>query len=144
MYVATTAELSQNMSMPKPSNYPAIYPQQADILPSTYGIPLRGPGHLSRIRRTWDFKVASSHKSCGFSHVIPTRAVERQRSNRTAQVPLIAGHVFHQCSTSNRKTSLSTQRAYCVISFGAALPCESTRQQLMKNKLSFPATPIPS
>jgi hypothetical protein len=90
LYAIKTAELSQNMTMPKLSNSPAIYPQHADILPSTYGIPPEDPWHLLRLRRNSNFKVSSQLKACGFTHSIPTRAIERQWSNRmgTAQVPL--------------------------------------------------------
>jgi hypothetical protein len=98
------------MSMPKLSNSPAIYPQQADILPSTYGIPPDEPWHLLRLRRNSNFKASSQLKGRRFTHIIPTRAIERQWSNRMmpAQDPLFPGYMFCQFSTSNGKTLLAT------------------------------------
>jgi hypothetical protein len=68
------------MSMPKLSNCPAIYPQQAGILPSTYGIH-PDAWHLLHFRRNSDFRVSSQLKGRGFTHIIPTRAIEQQWSS---------------------------------------------------------------
>jgi hypothetical protein len=146
LYAAKTAELSQNMSMPKLSNCPAIYPQQAAIIPSTYGIPAGDPWHLLRLRLSSNFKVSSPLKARSFTHIIPTRLIEQQQSNRmmTAQFPLFPGYMFCQFSRSNSKTLPSTPGPPRSFPLELIFPVEQQDSNLMKHELSFSTTPIPS
>ena len=141
--MAKTAELSQNMSVHKLFNSPAFYSKQSDILLSTYGITPEDPWYVLLVRRKSDFKVSSQPEARGFTHMLPTRALEKQWSDRrvTAQVPLFPGYIFCQFNTSQREILLSTPGVSSVISFGDNFALVGQRdidsiKQLIKHKLS--------